>query len=112
MSNEGKDRQDLLDARLTLEPPHVPDDVGNVTRSHRFDLRHVAEIPMMRTDSAGCRHLEGLIAVMIRLINLVHERRAVIGPSPSFTVADRAIGFELRLAGPEFRWDRTSFRLG
>jgi hypothetical protein len=62
----------LLNARLALQPPHILHDLIDILRSDAVDLRHVAEFPMVRLDAVGCRQLEGLIPVMVRLVDLMH----------------------------------------
>ena len=63
---------DLLNARLALKPSDILHDLIDIFGGDPFDLRHVAEFPMVRLD-AGCRSpLKGGIPVMVRLINLMH----------------------------------------
>jgi len=62
----------LLNARLALKPPHILHDLINILRSDGVDLRHVAEFPMVRLDAVGRSSLEGLISVMVRLVDLMH----------------------------------------
>lgn len=62
----------LLNACLTLEPAYILHDLIDIPGSHAFDLGHIAELPMVRLDAVGRSPLEGLIAVMVRLIDLMH----------------------------------------
>ena len=62
----------LLDACLALQPPDILHDLIDILRSDGVDLRHVAELPMVRPDAVGRRQLECLIPVMVRLVDLMH----------------------------------------
>jgi hypothetical protein len=62
----------LLNARLALQPPDILHDLIDILRGDAVDLRHVAEFPMVRLDAVGCRQLEGLIPMMVRLVDLMH----------------------------------------
>jgi len=62
----------LLDACLALQPPHILHDLIDIRRSDGVDLRHVAELPMVRIDAVGRRPLEGLVSVMVRFVDLMH----------------------------------------
>ena len=61
-----------LNTRLALQPTHIPHDLIDILRSDGVDLRHVAELPMVRPDAIGRRQLECLIPVMVRLVDLMH----------------------------------------
>ena len=67
-----EERECLFNARLPLEPAHILHNLIDIPWSHAFDLRHIAELPMMCLDAVGRSPLEGRIAVMIRLVDLVH----------------------------------------
>ncbi len=62
----------LLNARLALEPAHILHDLIDIPGGHAFDLRHIAEFPMVRLDAVGRSPLEGRIPVMVRLVDLMH----------------------------------------
>ena len=62
----------LLDAGLALLPPHILHDLINICRSDGVDLRHIAEFPVVCLDAVGRRPFEGLIPVMVRLVNFMH----------------------------------------
>src|SRR5262249_24758722 len=79
-----REEDDLLNSCLALKPAHILHDLINIRRSHAFDLRHVAELPMMRCDAIGRSSLEGRIHVMVRLIDLMHQWRSVVGSSRLF----------------------------
>ena len=64
--------EELLNASLALEPPNILHNLINVIGRHAVDLRHVAKLPMVRCDAVGRSPLEGLVPVMIRLIDLMH----------------------------------------
>ena len=53
---------------------------------------------MVSTDTILCRPLERDIGVMIRFINLMHQRWTLLGPDTSDAVTGGAIGGEFRLA--------------
>ena len=55
----------LKDAGLLLEPEDVFHDLLDVLRFHGVDLRHVAELPMVRLDAVGGGAQEGHIAMVI-----------------------------------------------
>ena len=61
----------LLNAGLALLPPHILHDLINICRSDGVNLRHVAEFPVVRLDAVGGRPFEGLIPVMVWLIDLM-----------------------------------------
>ena len=69
---EGEGREDLLNACLALQPADILHDLIDIPRSDAFDLRHVSELPMVRPDAVGRCQLEGLIPVMVRLVDLMH----------------------------------------
>ena len=93
----------LKDAGLLLEPADVFHDLIDITRRDTRDFRHVAELPMMRLDTVGGGPLERGIAVMIRLINLVDERRPLFGPHATHSVTRRTIGRKLLLPALQVR---------
>ena len=62
----------LLNARLALQPPHILHDLIDILRGDALDLRHVAKFPMVSFDAVGRSQLEGLISVMVRLVDLMH----------------------------------------
>jgi hypothetical protein len=61
----------LLNADLALLPPHILHDLINICWSDGVNLRHVAEFPVVRLDAVGGRPFEGLIPVMVWLIDLM-----------------------------------------
>ncbi len=61
----------LLNACLALLPPDILHDLINICRSDGVYLRHVAEFPVVRLDAVGGRPFEGLIPVMVWLIDLM-----------------------------------------
>ena len=61
-----------MNACLALQPAHILHDLIDIPRSDTFDLRHVAELPMVRPDAVGRSILECLIPVMVRLVDLMH----------------------------------------
>ena len=67
-----EEREDLLNARLALEPTDILHDLIDILRSDGIDLRHVAKFPMVRLDAVGRSQLEGRIPVMVRLVDLMH----------------------------------------
>ena len=92
-------------AGLPLKPADIFYDLIDVLRSHSFDLWHIAEVPVMRTDAVGCRHLKCRIAMMIGLINFVNQGRAVIGSYRLRTMTGQAIGVEFGLTHLKFDWN-------
>jgi hypothetical protein len=48
-----EEKEDLLNACLTLKPAHILHDLIDIPGSHTFDFRHVTELPMMRRDAIG-----------------------------------------------------------
>jgi len=88
----------LLNACLALEPPHILHDLIDISRSDGVDLRHVTKLPMVRLDAVGCRPLEGLVSVMVRLVNLVHQRRSVVGSCRLFPMTCRTVCVECGFA--------------
>jgi hypothetical protein len=62
----------LLNAGLALQPPDILHDLIDICRSDGVDLRHVAELPVVRIDAVGGSPLEGLVSVMVRFVDLMH----------------------------------------
>ena len=62
----------LLNTRLALQPPDILHNLIDNLWGDAFDLRHVAELPMVRPDAVGRSQLKGLIPVMVRLVDLMH----------------------------------------
>lgn len=96
-----------MDAGLALEPPDIPYDLIDVISRRALDLRHVAKFPMVRLDAVGRGPLKGRIAMMVRLIDLMHQRRSLVGPRRLLPMAGYAIGGELCLTDLEFHWYRS-----
>ena len=101
-----KERKNLLDAGLALEPPDILHDLIDIFSRRALDLRHVAKFPMVRFDTVGRSPLKGRISMMVRLIDLMHQWRSLIGPRRLFPMAGGAVGGELRLTCLEFHWYR------
>jgi len=102
--------EELLDASLALEPPDILHDLIDVLRGDAFDFRHVAKFPMVRLDSVGRSPLEGGIAMMVRLVDLMHQRRSVVGSCRLASVAGSAVGVEFRFTRLELGRRRTASR--
>ena len=83
---EQPDKVGLEYSSLFLEPADVFHDLLDVIRFHGVDLRHVAELPMVRFDAVGRRAQEGGIAMVIGLVDFVHERRTLLGSDASCAV--------------------------
>ena len=62
----------LLNACLALQPPDILHNLVDVVRFHGIDLRHVAELPVVRLDAVGRSPFEGLIPVVVRLIDFMY----------------------------------------
>lgn len=82
-------------AGLLLEPADIFHNLIDVRGGYAFYLRHIAESPMVCTNPVRCRQLKRRIAVMVRFVDLVDERRAMISPSGSLAMTHRATGVEL-----------------
>ena len=93
-----------------MKPAHVLDDVLDVCRGNRLDLRHVAEFPMMSFDAEFRGPEKGRIAMVIRFINLVDERRTLLCAGGLWSVARRAMRVEFRLSCLQFRRNRAPAR--
>jgi len=77
----------LKNPGLLLEPADVFYDLFDVIRFHGVNLRHVAELPMVRLDAVGRSSLEGRVAMVIGLIDFVHKRRTLLGADAPGSVA-------------------------
>jgi hypothetical protein len=88
----------LLDAGLALQPPDILHNLIDIGRSDGVDFRHVAKLPMVRLDAVGRRPLEGLVSVMVRLVDLMHQRRSVVGAHALFPMTDRTVRIECGFA--------------
>jgi len=87
----------LINPGLALKPSHISNDVIDIRSRHPLDLRHVAELPMVRADAMFSRPLEGDIGVMIRFVNLMHQRRTLLRPHSSYAMTGGTVGCKLRL---------------
>lgn len=101
-----KKRKNLLNTGLALEPPDILHNLIDVISRRALDLRHVAKFPMVRLDAVGRSPLKRGIAMMVRLIDLMHQRRSMVGPRRLFPMTGCAVGGELRLTDLEFHWYR------
>src|SRR5579884_390108 len=95
-----------VDSRLALEPADIADDLLDVFRRDSVDPGHVPEVPMVGADAVRGRSLEGDVRMMIGLVDLVDQRRALSGAGGPVSMAAGAVGLELGLAGPKLRRDR------
>src|SRR5881409_1294965 len=99
---DGRGRGALLeDAGLLLKPPDVCDDLGEIVPGDIWDLRHVAELPVMGAHPHLRCAIEGAIRVMVGFVDLVEERRTDGGPLGADAVARRATAVEEGLAFAE-----------
>ena len=64
-------RWDLKNTGLPLLPADISNNLVDVGCSHRVNLRHIAELPVMGFDADGRRTLERRITVVIGLIDLM-----------------------------------------
>jgi hypothetical protein len=94
----------LLNACLALQPPHILHDLIDICRSDGVDFRHVAELPMVRLDTDGCSSLKGLISVMVRLIDLMHQRRSMVSSRCVFPMTGQTVCVEAGFARLELGW--------
>src|SRR5215467_252038 len=90
-------RRDLENTGLPLLPTDVSNDLVDVGGIHRVNLRHIAELPMMGFHSDRCRALERCIAVVIGLVDLMDQWRALLCALTLWTMTGRTIRVELRL---------------
>ena len=97
-----------MNARLALQPPDILHDLIDIPRGNAFDLRHVAEFPMVRFNAVGRSQLEGLIPVMVRLVDLIYERRSVVGSHRLFAMTGRTVRVECGFAHLELGRHRTA----
>ena len=88
----------LLNACLALKPPDILHNLIDIRRSDGGDLGHVAKLPMVRLDAVGCCPLEGLVSVMVRLVDLMHQRRSMIGACRLFSMTGRTARVEYGFA--------------
>ena len=79
MSNKVRRGKELLDTGLALKPSNVANDLLDVLGGDAFNLGHVAEFPVMGTDTVRCRQLKRGIAVVLRFVDFVDQRGAMIG---------------------------------
>ena len=84
----------LLNACLALQPPDILHNLIDICRSDGVDFRHIAKLPMVRLDTVGCRPLEGLVSVMVRLVDLMHQRRSVVGAHRLFPMTGCTVRVE------------------
>ena len=91
----------LLNACLALQPPDILHDLIDIPRSDAFGPRHVAELPMVRPHAVGRRQLEGLISVMVRLVDLMHQRRSVVRSRRLFPMTGCTVYVECGFASLE-----------
>ncbi|MCG3778355.1 MAG: hypothetical protein JW388_1073 [Nitrospira sp.] len=98
----------LVNASLALEPPDISDDLIDFVRSDAIDLGHVAKIPMVRLHSIRHSPLERGIAMMVRLVNLMHQRRSMVGSCRLASVAGHAVGIKFPFASLKLGRNRTA----
>jgi len=96
-TRKGRD-ETLLDTSLALEPPDILHDLIDIIRRNTFDFRHVAEFPMMRLDAVGGGPLKCRIAMMIRLVDFMHQGRAVVGSRRLLPVTSGTVRVEFGFA--------------
>ena len=71
-------RRDLENTGLPLLPTDISNNLVDVRSAHRVYLRHIAELPMMGFDSDSRSALKRRIAVVIGLIDLMDQGRALL----------------------------------
>ncbi len=81
----------LDDPGATLLTPNESDDVLDGRRLDLWHGRHVAELPVMLLRAGAHGPMKGEIGVAPGAVEIVHERRALLGPARGRTVADRAV---------------------
>ncbi len=108
LGNREREGRRLEDSGLALKPADIRDDLIDVAGGDRIDLGHVAEFPVVGTDTIRSRQLERGIAVVVRLIDLVYERRALLRAHTLLAVARRTIRVEFRFTGLQFGGKRSS----
>ena len=103
-----EEKAGLLNTCLTLEPAYILHDLIDIPGGHAFDLGHIAELPMVCLDAVGCSPLEGLIAVMVGLVDLMHERRPVVCSCRLFSMTGRTVRVECGFARLELSRYKTA----
>ena len=81
-----------------LEPADIADDLDGIFISHSLDRRHVAVRPVVGAGAVSDRQVEAGVRMVIRLINRMDQRRAVVRSHRILPVAGAAMSFEQRLA--------------
>jgi hypothetical protein len=89
----------LEDSGLPLKPANILDDLIDIRGSDGFDLWHVAELPMVSLDPIRRSQLKGRIAMVIRLIDFMHERRALLRADAFWAVTGGTVGVEFGFTG-------------
>ena len=93
---------------LALKPADILNNLIDVTGGHGLDLRHVPELPVVCLHSVGRSPLERRIAVVVRFVNLVHERRTLLRAHPLLTMTNRTVRVEFGFARLQLDWNRPS----
>ena len=70
-------KRGLENTGLTLQPTDIFNDLIDVLRHYTFNLRHISKVPVVGTDAGRSGTLERNICVMVRLINLMNQGRAL-----------------------------------
>lgn len=103
-----EEMEELLDASLALEPSNILHDLIDVLGSDAIDLWHIAKFPMVRLDAVGRSPLEGGIAMVVRLIDLMDQWRSVVGARRLLPVAGSTVSIECGFAYLELSRHRTA----
>lgn len=97
---------------LTLQPSDIFDYFVYVIRRNSIDLGHVAEIPMVSANSIEGRSLKGHVGMMVRLIDLMDQRRTLGGSNRARAVTSRAMSGKFRLPELKLGWSLARRRRG
>lgn len=62
---------------------------------------------MVSANAVGRRELKGGIAMMVRFVDLMDQRRAVVGPGRLSAMTHRAMSVELRFPNLKLGWNRS-----
>ena len=98
----------LRDSGLPLEPADITSDLLDIPGGHAFDLRHVAEFPMMSSDAELRRAQKRRVAVMIGLVDLMDEWRTLLSAGCLRAMTGGAMCVELGFTSLEFRRHRSA----
>ena len=93
-----------VNARLPLQPSNIGDDLDHQVLDHAFDWWHVTKFPVMGSDTLHRCGKEGLIPMMVGIVDVRKKRRSLVGSRPIRATTDGEVGIEYGFTILKFGW--------